>query len=113
MNHGSPLSKDQRIKKPTDELEKFKPEKPKLSVAVVKKILKPLKVEVGAFEAGWVNRWVENEVQGKCLPRSLLSNDFLAEVGKTFGDKAEEFLGRLRSDFQVIAPKAVAPPQKS
>lgn len=107
MNFGSPLSKDQRIKKPNEEEKLKKAERPKLSVATAKKILKPLKIEVGHSEADWINRWVENEVQGNCLPKSLLSNDFLAEVGKTFGDKKDEFLDRLRKDFLATAPKAV------
>jgi hypothetical protein len=105
MNHGSPLSKDQRIQKPKEE--EWKQEKPKISVATAKKILKPLKVEVGQFECRWVNRWVENEVQGKCLPKALFSNDFLAEVNKTFGAEADGFLCRLRTDFQATAPKTV------
>lgn len=112
MNHGSPLSKDQRYKKPAEE-EKFKPEKPKISLATAKKILKPLKIEVGQSECLWVNRWVENEVRGRCLPPSLLSNDFLAEVGKIFAEGGDEFLGRLRADFVLNSPKGVLDPHKS
>ena len=111
MNYGSPLSKDTRqVKKKDDQLEKFKPEKSKISVATTKKVLKPLKVEVGQSECRWLNQYVENEVRGRCLPLSLMSNDFLAELEKTFGEEGSKgFLETLRTAFQLNSPKGVVP----
>ena len=109
MNFGSPLSKDQRMKK-QPAVESFPKEKLLIGVAVVKKILKPLNLEneIGVAECRWVNHWVENEVQGKCLPKSFLSGDFLSEVEKAFGvDAAKGFLDRLREEFVATAPKGV------
>ena len=107
MNYGSPLSKDYRKPKKEEELKKFPKEKLKISVATAKKILKPLKVEVGLAETNWVNSYVENAVRSRCLPLSLLSNDFPAEVQRTFGENAKDFLETMLRDFQLNCPKNV------
>ena len=110
MNYSSPLSKDTRqSKKPKEEeVEKFKSEKPKISIATTKKVLKPLKLEVGQSECRWLNQYVENWVRGSCLPLALLSNDFLAELEKTFGvEGSKDYLDKLRKDFVATSPKGV------
>ena len=107
LNYGSPFSKDHKKGKKDDELEKFKPEKLKISVATAKKILKPLKIDVGLAEAKWVNQYVENAVRARCLPLALLSNDFPAEVQRTFGEQAADFLETMLRDFQLTSPKNV------
>ena len=107
MNYGSPFSKDHKKPKKEEELEKFKPEKLKISIATAKKILKPLKVEVGLAETKWINQYVENVVRSRCLPLSLLSNDFPAEVQRTFGEDAKGFLETMLRDFQLNSPKNV------
>lgn len=112
MNYGSPFSKDHKKSK-TDELEKFKPEKLKISIATAKKILKPLKIEIGLSETKWVNQYVENVVRSRCLPLSLLSNDFPAEVQRTFGEGAKDFLETMLRDFQLNSPKGVPALDKS
>lgn len=111
MNYGSPLSKDTRqVKKKDDQLEKFKSDKPKISIATTKKVLKPLKVEVGQSECRWLNQYVESEVRGRCLPLSFLSNDLLAELEKTYGaEGSKDFLETLRTAFQLNSPKGVVP----
>jgi hypothetical protein len=106
MNFVSPLSKDTRGKKeaPTEK----KKERPKMSLATTKKILKPLKMEVGQSECRWMNSWVENEIRGACLPLALLGNDFLAELEKTFGSEGSQtFLERLRKEFLQAAPRTL------
>ncbi len=107
MNYGSPFSKDHKKPKKEDELKKFPKEKLKISVATTKKVLKPLKVEVGLAEATWLNYYVENVVRSRCLPLSLLSNDFQAEVQRTFGEDAKGFLETILRDFQASCPKNV------
>jgi hypothetical protein len=109
MNYGSPLSKDTRqVKKKTEELEKFKPEKLKLSLATTKKVLKSLKVAVGHSECQWLNFYVENEVRSRCLPLSFLSNDFLSSVETIFGaEGAKAFLDTLKAAFLLHSPKNV------
>lgn len=105
MNYLSPLSKDTRQKKEKKE-ETFQKEKPKISLATVKKILKPLKIEVGSSECHWVNQYMESEVRSACLPMSLLGADLLSELPKIFGGEgAEAFLAKLRTAFQQSAPK--------
>ena len=106
LNYGSPFTKDHKKVK-NEELEKFKPEKLKISIATAKKILKPLKLDVGLAEAKWVNQYVENEVRARCLPLSFLSNDFPAEVQRTFGEGAVGFLEKMLRDFQLNSPKNV------
>ena len=108
MNYGSPLSKDTRQPKKEKELEKFKPEKPKISIATTKKVLKPLKLEVGQAECRWLNQYVENWVRSSCLPYGLYSNDFLSELEMTFGKQgALGWLEKLRKDFVETSPKGV------
>ena len=109
--YGSPLSKDTRIvKKKDEEPEKFKQDKLKISLATTKKILKPLKVEVGLSECRWLNQYVESEVRGRCLPLSFLSNEILAELETTFGaEEAKKFLETLRTAFQLHSPKCLPP----
>jgi len=114
MNFGSPLSKDHRVKKQTKDETFVKPKLP-IGVGVVKKVLKPLKLEteIGLAECQWLNHWVENEVQGKCLPKTLLSEDFLSATEKAFGvEGAKGFLDRLREEFQTTSPKGVVPMEK-
>lgn len=95
------------MKKPKEEeLKKFPKEKPKISVATAKKVFKPLKREVGQSECLWLNQYVENAVRSSSLPMSLLSNEFLAEAVRWFGEEGgKAFLERLREDFLKTAPK--------
>jgi hypothetical protein len=105
MNFLSPLSKDTRQKKEKKE-ETFAKEKPKISLATVKKLLKPLKVDVGVSECRWVNQYMESEVRSACLPMSLLGNDLMSEIQRIFGvEGAEAFLAKVRAAFQQSAPK--------
>jgi hypothetical protein len=103
MNTGSPLAKDHRLKKePTSE--KIKKEKPKISLATAKKILKPSKRIIGTAETIWLNNFVENTVRGECLPLNLLSNDLLSEIIRTFGagEGAEKFTAKILKAFEMV-----------
>ena len=100
MNHGSPLTRDQRPKKE----EAPKKVGPKISLGATRKILKPLGIEVGGAERDWVDRWVENQVRGTCLPLSLYSSEFLSELGRVFGDGGADFQKRLLDDFRRCFP---------
>jgi len=106
MNTGSPLTKDQRTKKPTEE--KIVKTKPKISLATTKKILKASKREIGTAEAFWLNNYIDNKVRGECLPLSLYSNDLPAELIKTYGSNAQVFIDKLLLDFQSQMPNPVS-----
>lgn len=95
MNYGSPLSKDHRAKKEADTPKK---EKPKISVGTAKRILKS--PTVGVVAAAWLNHYIENRVQGECLPKSFLSNDLLAELSRAYGADSEKFLEATRMAFR-------------
>lgn len=76
--YSSPLSKDQRIKKPVED--KLPKEKFKISVGTTKKILKIKGVSLGIADMKWLNTYIENKVRGECLPLSFWSNDILSEL---------------------------------
>lgn len=97
MNYGSPLSKDQRIDK-KDEQNLPKKEKPKISVGTAKRLLKS--PTVGVVAASWLNHYIENRVQGECLPKSFLSNDIMAELVRTYGADAEKFIEATRAAYR-------------
>jgi hypothetical protein len=81
-------------------------EKLKVSLATAKKVLKATKYPIGAMECEWLNQYLENRIRSECLPRSLLSNDLVAEVPRAFGvEKGDLFLQQLRADFVAYAPK--------
>jgi hypothetical protein len=94
MNYGSPLSKDHRVKKE----DAPKKDKPKISVGTAKRILKS--PTVGIVAAAWLNHYIENRVQGECLPKSFLSNDILAELARTYGAESEKFLEATRAAYR-------------
>lgn len=101
MNYGSPLNKDQKVKKTEEQPKKVK--KPTLSRATAKKILQR---EVGQRETDWLNRYVENLVQSSSLPLSVLSNGFLSEMVSVFGEKgAAEYQQRIIADYERQCPK--------
>lgn len=104
MNHGSPLSKDQRQKKKDDKEEKFPKEKFKISVATTKKILKER--IVGHSQMVWLNQYMDNKIRGESLPLSFLSNDLPSELAKCFGeDGAERFKEIIRAAYVATCPK--------
>ena len=104
MNTASPLSKDHKAPKKDDTLAKFKKEKLKISVATTKKILKASKKPIGNTEAIWLNGYIENRIQGECLPRNLLSNDLPSEIANIFGTDAERFINQLLEAFKSQCP---------
>jgi hypothetical protein len=95
MNYGSPLSKDHRVKKEEDTPKK---DKPKISVGTAKRILKS--PTVGIVATAWLNHYIENRVQGECLPKSFLSNDILAELARAYGADSEKFLEATRVAYR-------------
>jgi hypothetical protein len=107
MNYGSPLSKDHRAKKEADAPKK---EKPKISVGTAKRILKS--PTVGIVAAAWLNQYIENRVQGECLPKSFLSNDILAELARAYGADSEKFLEATRvayrREFSIPNPESAS-----
>jgi len=103
MNTGSPLAKDHKVKKePTSE--KIKKEKPRISLAIAKKLLKPSKRIIGTAETNWLNDYMENTVRGECLPKNLLSNDLLSEIIRTFGagEGADNFTAKILKAFEAV-----------
>jgi hypothetical protein len=109
MNYGSPLSKDHKAKKPDTAPIK---QKPKISQGIAKRILKDK--TAGFVATFWLNNYIENKVQGECLPKSFLSNDCIAEITRTYGAGAEKFFEDIRvayrRDFSIPEPivKSVA-----
>lgn len=104
MNHGSPLSKDHRAKKEDPKPKKVKPAIP---VGVAKKILKATGRPIGSFETNWLNRYMENKVQGECLPRTLLSSDLPSQLMTMYGligsaKIIEEIVSAFCREFGVI-----------
>jgi hypothetical protein len=99
MNTSSPLSKDQRAKK-EPLLPKFPKPKYPISVGTTKKILKTANVVIGAVEMFWLNNYIENRIQGECLPRSFLSNELPSEIIRTYGIGAEKFIEKIVYDFK-------------
>lgn len=94
MNHGSPLSKDHKFKKEVAPISK----KHKISQGVAKRILKDKMV--GFVATFWLNNYIENKVQGECLPKSFLSNDCIAEITRTYGTGAEKFFENIRAAYR-------------
>ena len=96
MNYGSPLSKDHRVKKE----EEKKKSKPQISLGVTKKLLKKTNFPIGINEMNWLNHFIENIVQGECLPKTFLSNDLPVEIVRVYGTEgAEKFLKRILDAF--------------
>jgi hypothetical protein len=105
MNHGSPLNKDWKVKK-DDELKKFPKPKFTISMATTKKILKKSNAIMGIIEMRWLNIFMENKVQGECLPKSFLSNDLPSEIIRTFGyTKGEQFIDGIVAEFLRQCPQ--------
>jgi hypothetical protein len=99
--NSSPLSKDQKIKKLSAvELPKFKKQKYQISVGTTKKILKPAGVIIGSFEMIWLNNYMENRIQGECLPRSFLTNELPIEIIRIYGKDSDKFIERIITDFR-------------
>jgi len=94
MNHGSPLSKDHKIKKEVAPIKA----KPKISQGVAKRILKDK--AAGFVATFWLNNYLENKVQGECLPKSFLSNDCIAEITRTYGAGAEKVFEDIRAAYR-------------
>lgn len=94
MNHGSPLSKDHKFKKDVAPIK----QKPKISQGVAKRILKDK--TAGFVATFWLNNYIENKVQGECLPKSFLSNDCIAEITRTYGAGAEKFFEDIRVNYR-------------
>jgi hypothetical protein len=104
MNHGSPLSKDHRVKKEDPKPKKVKPAIP---VGVAKKVLKATGRPIGSFETNWLNRYMENRVLGECLPKTLLSSDLPSQLTTTFGligsaKFTEEIVSAFCREFGVV-----------
>jgi hypothetical protein len=101
MNTSSPLSKDQRVKKLTaPPLAKFPKEKFPIGIGIAKKILKSSEANIGAVEMRWLNSYMENRIQGECLPRSFLSNELPSEIIRIYGIGADKFIEKIVYDFK-------------
>ena len=80
--------------------EEKKKEKPKISLGATKKILKKTKYPIGVNEMLWLNHFMENLVQGECLPKTFLSNDLQVELFRVYGTEgAEKFEKRIIDAF--------------
>ena len=111
MNHGSPLSKDYRIKKEKP-LDKFPKEKYKISMGTTKKLLKKSNQIISQSGMVWLNKYIENRIQGECLPRSFLSNDLPTELIEVYGEQgAEQFIDKVIRDFCVQCGKPMVSPE--
>ena len=99
MNTSSPLSKDHRAKKEAP-LPKFPKPKYPISVGTTKKILKTSNEVVGAVEMHWLNSYIENRIQGECLPRAFLSNELPSEIIRIYGIEADKFIEKIVTDFK-------------
>ena len=100
MNHGSPLSKDWKIKK-EPELKKFPKPKFNISLGTTKRILKKSESTIGENAMRWLNSYMENKIQGESLPRAFLSNDLPSQLVTTYGtDGAERWIDKIVEDFK-------------
>jgi hypothetical protein len=98
-SYGSPLSKDNKITKEKP-LDKFPKEKFKISMGTTKKILKKSNQVISHSVMVWLNKYIENRVQGECLPRSFLSNELPTELVEIYGPEgAEKFIDKVIQDF--------------
>lgn len=102
MNTSSPLSKDQKIKKLTAQplLPKFPKQKFPIGIGITKRVLKTSNAVIGAVEMRWLNNYIENRIQGECLPRSFLSNELPSEIIRTYGIGADKFIEKIVYDFK-------------
>lgn len=96
--YSSPLSKDQKVKKPVEGIPK---EKFKISVGTTKKILKIKGVTLGIADMKWLNWYIENKVRGECLPLSFWSNDILSELGCLGDEGSAKFIVETKKAFCV------------
>jgi len=99
MNTSSPLSKDHKTKK-EPLLPKFPKQKFPIGIGITKKILKNAEAVIGAVEMRWLNSYIENRIQGECLPRSFLSNELPSEIIRTYGLGADKFIEKIVLDFK-------------
>ena len=98
--NSSPLSKDQRIKTKAVPLDKFPKQRFPISIGITKKILKSSEAVIGAVEMHWLNSYIENRIQGECLPRAFLSNELPSEIVRTYGIEADKFIEKIVADFK-------------
>ena len=111
--YGSPLSKDNKIVKEKP-LDKFPKEKFKISMGTTKKILKKSNQIISHSVMVWLNKYMENKIQGECLPRSFLSNDLPTELVEIYGpDGAEQFIDRIIKDFCIQCSRTPINPESA
>jgi hypothetical protein len=97
--YSSPLTKDQKPKKPMEGIPK---EKFKISLATTRKVLKIKGVSLGESDMKWLNGYMENKVRGECLPLSFWSNDLLSELPKCLGSEgATKFIDAIKTAFHA------------
>lgn len=95
-NFGSPLTKDQKDKKVKQEV--IPKHKYPISLATTKKIINDKNLILGKADMIWFNLYMENKVQGECLPKSFLTNDLPTEIYSVYGNP-EAFLATIKKDF--------------
>jgi hypothetical protein len=104
MNFGSPLRKDQKEIKIKEVIPK---QKFPISLGTTKKVLNDK--NLGTSDMIWLNNYIENKVQGECLPKSLFTNNLPSEIISIYGHQgSEEFLTKVRSAFASIKYSGMA-----
>jgi len=96
MNHGSPLTKDHRVKK-EETAEKPKPKPKGISKAVAKQLVLQTCEE---HHCRWTERYLDNLVATHCYPPKLKTNEVFSVLSECFTPADSlRILEDLRRDF--------------
>lgn len=98
MLSGSPLSKDWKAKK-----EDKPPRPPKIiGKGECKKLVKR---SCDSQQCGWVDRWLKNLVESRCLPPQCAGGEAHSFLYKYLGDEmATKIISELEGDFNKTYP---------
>lgn len=99
MLSGSPLSKDWKGKKTDEKVEK----PPKIiGRGECKKLTKR---SCDSQQCGWVDRWLKNLVQSRCLPPQCAGGEAHSFLYKFMGEvEAEKIIAELQKDYNQTYP---------
>ena len=104
------LKSSEKAKKPKDDLQPFKPVKPKIGKASAKHLVE-FKGDLSKQQILWIERWMTQLVQERSLPPQIAGADAFAALAQILAPAdCLAVLEKLREDFARAFPLSV--PQK-
>ena len=106
MNHGSPLSKDQRIQRGSVEVMlPFKKHKPVVGRGSAKRLVG---IKCDSSQLFWIDRWLLQFVQSNSYPPSMAGSDPYSAMNQFLSPTdLNKVLTQIRSEFKVAFPHSV------